>query len=116
MKTKKYVSHWMRAVFAHNLRRALEERYPDSNNKPLAFQEESGISDSTIRRWLNQEVAPTFDQIEQAATALYLQPHQLLIDNANVGKRGVETKRRPPRRPGPTPRGKPFTDSLRRAE
>lgn len=75
---KRKVVSLLRLVFADNLKRALEKKYPGSTNAAKALQEDSGITDSTINRWLHCEVAPNLDAIESTAAALKMKAHELI--------------------------------------
>ncbi len=82
---KRKVVGVLRAVFADNLSQALDRRYPHSTNKAKSLEQDSGVTDSTIGRWLRHEVSPNLDQLEQVARALRLLPHQMLMPMFGVG-------------------------------
>lgn len=85
----------LRAIFADSLGRAMEARYPDAKNRAKALEKDSGVTDSTINRWLACEVSPNLDQVEFVARALKIMAHQLLMPylGAKVGSEEDPTSR-----------------------
>lgn len=75
---KRKVVSLLRTVFADNLKRAMERRYAGSTNTAKALERDSGISDSTINRWLVCGVAPNLDALESVAAALKMKAHELI--------------------------------------
>jgi transcriptional regulator with XRE-family HTH domain len=87
MPKKRKVIGEMRPIFAGNLRRAMERRLPRARNPASELERLSGVSDSSINRWLNEQSSPNLDQIEAVALALGLRPHELLIPLFGVTRR-----------------------------
>ena len=107
----------LRAIFADNLRRALERRFPYVDNVAMAAERESRgrIQHSSVNRWLGGHVSPNLDALESVANFLKMHAHELLVpyhgakdklpDRPELpipGQSRIEKTSRPPStRPGP---------------
>lgn len=89
-KRPKFIATRSRKILGENVRRKMEQRYPDEGDKFTALAESCGNSPSrsTINRIIDGEVGPSIDTITQLANALHCEPWELLVPPAGTqGKR-----------------------------
>lgn len=75
------------AIVARNCRRLLDYTYPQLENQITRqierFQQDKGISKTTMQRWTNGE-GGTLSKLEDVAAAFGLSGYQLLLSNLDV--------------------------------
>jgi DNA-binding phage protein len=82
-KKRKYVG-FMREVLAQNVRQLIDHHYKDSDNRPKALANDTGLSLSSVQRVLSAEAGASIDTIEVIANAFDLSTYHLVLPNLDA--------------------------------
>lgn len=74
----------MREVLAQNVRQLIDHHYKDSENRPKALANDTGLSLSSVQRVLSAEAGASIDTIEVIANAFDLSTYHLVLPNLDA--------------------------------